>query len=400
MQEYERPLTNKFVQRAHLDPGKYYHKDGIFLRVRKSGSRYFEQRITIEGKRRNTGLGPSPVITLEKAEQLARRNRCLVDDGKNPIVMKQAIKQPVPTIEELAPVAFKNLRPQSNPKQAKVWLRTLEKHVFAHLGKRMVSEVTPADILKVLMLIWHQKPAMARNARRCLRDVMAYAIGAGYRSDNPAGKVLRSVLPRNTKQSGHHRAIPHADVPTVLAAVREARAMKCSKLAHAFIVFTAARSAEVRFATWDEIDFDARVWTIPAARMKVPREHQVPLSPSALAILAQTRKLGDGTGLIFPSRTGRPISHGTLSNLLNKLDFDCVPHGFRSTFRDWCGDTGVSRELAEGCLAHVFGDPTQESYKRSKWLEQRRPILERWAAYVAVRAAARNLNIVFCFDEI
>ena len=400
MQEYERPLTNKFVQRAHLDPGKYYHKDGIFLRVRKSGSRYFEQRITIEGKRCNPGLGPYPIVTLALAEQLARANQCMVDEGKDPLSMKRALKQSVPTVEELAPVAFATLRPKSNPRHAKVWLRTLEKHVFAHLGKRMVSEVTPADILNVLMLIWHQKPAMARMVRRCLSDVMTYAIGAGYRSDNPAGKVLRSVLPRNTKQSGHHRAIPHADVPKLLAALREARAMKCSKLALGFIVFTAARSAEVRLATWDEIDFDARVWTIPAARMKVACEHQVPLSPLAIAILAAARKLGDDTGLIFPSRKGRPISDGTLSNVLNKLDFDCVPHGFRSTFRVWCGDTGVSRELAEGCLAHVFGDPTQEAYKRSKWLEQRRPVMERWSAYVAETAAAHKLNIVFSFDQI
>lgn len=225
-------------------------------------------------------------------------------------------------------------------------------------------------------------------------------MAAGYLTDNPAGKVLRSVLPRNTRKSGHHRAIPHADVPKLLAALREARAMKCSKLALAFIVFTAARSAEVRRAIWDEIDLDARVWTIPASRTKTLREHQVPLSPLALAILAEARKLGDGSGLIFPSRRVRPISDGTLSSVLNKLDFDCVPHGLRSTFRDWCGDNGVSRELAEGCLAHVFGDPTQEAYKRSKWLEQRRPVMERWSAYVAETAAAHKLNIVFSFDEI
>ena len=400
MQEYERPLTNKFVQRSDLEPGKYYHKDGIYLRVRKSGSRYFEQRITIDGKRRNPGLGPYPVVTLAMAEQLARANQCMLDEGMDPLPIKRVLKQSVPTVEELAPVAFATLRPKAGPKAAKAWHRTLERHVFPHLGNRMVIEVTPGDVLEVVLLIWHEKPAIARKALRCLSEVMRHAIAAGYLTENPAGKVLRSVLPRNTRKSGHHRAIPHADVPKLLAALRAARAMKCSKLALAFIVFTAARSAEVRLATWDEIDLDARVWTIPAARMKTALKHQVPLSPLALAILAEARKLGDDTGLIFPSRKARPISDGTLSNVLNKLDFDCVPHGFRSTFRDWCGDTGVSRELAEGCLAHVFGDPTQEAYKRSKWLEQRRPVMERWSAYVAETAAAHKLNIVFSFDQI
>ena len=400
MQEYERPLTESFVKRSDLEPGKYYHKDGIYLRVRESGSRYFEQRITIDGKRRNPGLGPYPIVTLALAEQRARANQCMVDEGKDLLPIKRVLKQSVPTVEELAPVAFATLRPKAGPKVAKAWHRTLERHVFPHLGNRMVIEVTPADVLEVVMLNWHEKPAMARKALRCLSEVMRHAIAAGYLTDNPAGKVLRSVLPRNTRKSGHHRAIPHADVPKLLAALREARAMKCSKLALAFIVFTAARSAEVRHATWDEIDLDARVWTIPAARMKVACEHQVPLSSLALAILAEARKLGDGTGLIFPSRKVRPISDGTLSSVLNKLDLDCVPHGLRSTFRVWCGDTGVSRELAEGCLAHVFGDPTQEAYKRSKWLEQRRPVMERWSAYVAETAAAHKLNIVLSFDEI
>ena len=400
MQEYERPLTESFVKRTDLEPGKYYHKDGIYLRVRKSGSRYFEQRLTIDGKRRNPGLGPHPVVTLAMAEQLARANQCTVDEGKDPLPMKRALRQPVPTVEELALLAFKALRPKAGPKAAKTWLRTLEMHVFPYLGNRMVIEVAPADVLEVVMLIWHEKPAMARKALRCLSEVMRHAKAAGYLTGNPAGKVLRSVLPRNTRKSGHHRAIPHADVPKLLAALRETRAMKCSKLALAFIVFTAARSAEVRHATWDEIDLDARVWTIPASRTKTLREHQVPLSRLALAILAEARKLGDGTGLIFPSRKVRPISDGTLSSVLNKLDLDCVPHGLRSTFRDWCGDTGVSRELAEGCLAHVFGDPTQEAYKRSNWLEQRRPVMERWSAYVAGTAAAHKLNIVFSFDEI
>ena len=211
---------------------------------------------------------------------------------------------------------------------------------------------------------------------------MKWAIAQGYRTDDPAGEALLSALPTHTLAKTHYRALPHSEVPAALDTVRSSDAYPSTKLLFEFLVLTAARSGEVRFARWAEIDLSRSRWTVPAQRMKARREHQVPLSDRALAVLCEARERFSGDGLVFPSKTGRPPSDSTVSKLLRTLRIPAVPHGFRSSFRDWCGESGVSREVAEACLAHVIANKTEAAYARSDLFNLRVPVMQDWATYL------------------
>ena len=210
------------------------------------------------------------------------------------------------------------------------------------------------------------------------------AVAQGYRDDNPAGDAIGAALPKANGARRHFRAVHHSEVGEVILAVRESQASLAARLAFEFLVLTAARSGEVRGAAWSEIDMDAATWTIPGERMKGGREHRVPLSGRALAVLDEAQALDDGSGLVFPAPDGRkPMSDSTLSKLLRELGIDAVPHGFRSTFRDWCSEAAQApREVAEACLAHVVRG-VEGAYARSDLLDRRRKLMDRWAAYLA-----------------
>ncbi len=245
-----------------------------------------------------------------------------------------------------------------------------------------VSEISTADIMAVLQPIWGAKAVTARRVRQRIGAVMRWAIARGYRADNPAGDAVTAALPRNAAQPEHFRALPHNEVAAVLAKVRQSEAGPCARLSLEFLILTAARAGEVRHARWVEVDRAGRVWAIPASRMKASREHRVPLARRALEVLDEVRNLGDGSPLIFPSsHTGRTLSSGVWWKLLRRLDLDCTVHGFRSSFRDWCGENGVPRELAEACLAHAIGNQAEAAYARSDLLERRRRVMEDWGQY-------------------
>ncbi len=206
----------------------------------------------------------------------------------------------------------------------------------------------------------------------------------GYRTDNPAGDAIAAALPKVSDTPKHFRAVHHSEAGDVIRMVRESQASLSVRLAFEFLVLTAARSGEVRGALWSEFDMETAIWTIPGERMKGAREHRVPLSSRALEILDEARELDDGSGLVFPAPAGgRPTSASTLSELLRELDIGAVPHGFRSTFRDWCSESAqVPREVAEACLAHVVKG-AEGAYARSDLLDRRRKLMDRWAAYLA-----------------
>ena len=210
------------------------------------------------------------------------------------------------------------------------------------------SEVTTADVLAILTPIWHDKPETARRVRQRIGAVMKWAIAMGYRPDNPAADALGQALGWQRAVVQHMRALPHGAVADALATVRTSRALVTTKDAFELLVLTAARSGEVRLATWDEMDLDAAVWTIPATRMEAKRDHRVPLSGRALAILHDARRRSDGTSLVFRSPRGKPLSDLTLSKLIKGLGIAGVPHGFRSSFRDWAAEqTNTPREVVE-----------------------------------------------------
>ena len=252
-----------------------------------------------------------------------------------------------------------------------------------HLGSLPVSEVTTADVLTILTAIWHDKPETARRVRQRIGAVMKWAVAKGYRQDNPAGDALAQALPRHAVVRRHLRALPHGEVAGAIQAVRTSRASSPVKLAFEFLVLTAARSGEVRLTTWDEMDLDAAVWLVPGARMKAKRDHRVPLSGRALAILRDAQSPRDDAGLVFPSPRGKPFSDMTLSKLIKELGLAAVPHGFRSSFRDWAAEqTNTPREVVEAALAHTVRNPTEAAYARSDLFARRRRLMDDWASAI------------------
>ena len=264
--------------------------------------------------------------------------------------------------------------------------------MFPRIGSRPVSEVDSADVLAVLTPLWHVKTRTARTLRQRIRSVLEWAIAMCYRDDNPDGRI-GPVLGPQREVVRHMRALPHRDVAAAVQTVRASRSTRAVKLAFEFLVFTAARSAEVRLATWDEMDTAGRVWTVPATRMKMNREHRVPLSRPALEVLDAARTLADGNPLVFPNRWGNAVQGTFLSELLRNLDIAAVPHGFRSSFRDWAAEeTDHPREVIEAALAHVVRSRVEAAYARSDLFARRRLLMDDWAEYLAGRAGARPVD--------
>ena len=374
-----KPLTAAFV-RSVTKPGKYYDSFGLFLQVFPSGAKCWQQRITYNRRRRTLGLGGHRVVTLAMARAAAIENLRLVREGKDPLVAKR--RPEVPTFSESAQATVKALSAGwSNPKEESAWMSSFERYVFPRLGSLLVSDIQPSDILEVVSPIWSTKNTMARRMRQRIGAVMKWAMAYGYRMDNPAGEAIMGALPRMSKEK-HHAAVPHAEVVHVISLVYASNSWQITKLAFEFLILTAVRSGEVRGARWEEIDLDTAVWTIPAQRMKIRVEHKVPLSARAIEILREARKCTGSTKLVFPSKTGRPLSDVTFSQLMKTLNVKAVPHGFRSSFRDWCGETGMPREVSEACLAHTVGTAVEVAYRRTKFLERRREVMEKWARYL------------------
>ena len=304
--------------------------------------------------------------------------------GGDPLTEKRHA-QHVPTVEEAAAAVLEQQRSGwRHARYERDWPRSLRAYAFPRIGAVPVSDVTTADVLAILTPIWHDKPETARRVRQRIGAVMKWAVAMGYRPDNPAGDALGQVLGRQRAVVQHMRALPHGAVADALATVRTSRALVTTKDAFELLVLTAARSGEVRLATWDEMDLDAGVWTIPAARMKAKRDHRVPLSGRALAILRDPRRRSDGTSLVFRSPRGKPLSDMTLSKLIKELGIAAVPHGFRSSFRDWAAEqTNTPREVVEAALAHTVRNPTEAAYARSDLFDRRRRLMDDWATYLS-----------------
>ena len=298
----------------------------------------------------------------------------------------------MPTFEEAVDkvIAIHSDAWKDGGKTAKLWRATLREYAYPHIGEKGIDKVTTADVMVVLLPIWTRKHETARKLRRRIGTAMKWAIAQGYRGDNPAGEAIAAALPKRSAPVRHMRALPHSEVADALAAVRASRAWAATKLAFELLVLTATRSGGVRLATWDEFDLPAFVWTIPA-ESKAQREHRVPLRGRAIEILHEARSLGKGTGLVFPSIRGKALSDMTLSKLVREQGIAAVPHGFRSSFRDWAAErTNYPREVIEAALAHVVSNQTEAAYARSDLFERRRRLMDDWAAYLAGRARASD----------
>lgn len=374
-------LAAAFV-RSVTTPGKYYDQFGLHLRVWPSGAKQWLQRIAIHGKRRELGLGSYPLYSLAQARDKAMENLRIARDGGDPIAQKR--RHASPTFAQAAEkvIAIQRAGWTNGAKSEAQWRQSLTTYVYPTIGDRPVSAIQPRDVLELLVPIWHTKPETARRVRQRVSAVMKWSVVHGYRKDDPAGDVLAPVLAKQNGVKNHHKALSHAHVAQALAKVAASAAWTGTKLAFQFLVLTAARSKEVRLATWQEIDLKAATWTVPASRMKAKREHRVPLSTQALEVLQQAREIADHSGLIFPSLTGRALADATTSKLIRELGINAVPHGFRSSFRDWSGETGQPREVAEASLAHTIQNQAEAAYARSDLFNRRRRLMQDWAAYV------------------
>ena len=377
-------LSAAFV-RTVTEPGRYGDGrggHGLALLVIPSGARCWVQRLVIHGKRRELGLGGYPMVTLSEARSKAFENRKLARAGGDPLALKR--RAAVPTFAEAAERVYAVHRPGwRNDKHAATWMASLRDYAYPRLGNRPVSDITTQDVMAVLLPVWHSKYETARRVRQRISTVMKWAIAEAHRADNPAGEVLTAVLPRKGNGVRHHRALPHKEVASAIAAVQGSGVGMSARLAFEFLVLTAARSGEVRFATWAEIDLDAYEWCVPGERMKTEREHRVPLSERAVEVLKEARALQDRTGLVFPGARRRPLSDKTLSSLMHQLGIDAVPHGFRSSFREWTAEcTNIPREVCEEALAHVNPNRVEAAYQRSDLFDKRRKLMDAWATYL------------------
>ena len=367
--------------RSVTKPGKYGDQHGLILRVQPSGAKAWIWRGTVNGRRRDLGLGRYPYVSLAEARAKAFEYRKTALEGGDPAAVRSGGIPTFATAVE-AVIGLHAGKWKAGGKSEGQWRSSLATYVLPAIGSRRVDEVTTADVMDCLSPIWNSRPQTAKRVRQRIAAVMKWAIAQGYRGDNPAGEAVTAALPKQAGGRKHLRALPHRDVADAVGRIRASKAYATVRLAAEFTILTAARSGEARGVRWSEIDLDAAAWTIPGERMKAGREHRVPLSGRAVEVLEEARRHNNGSGLVFPSRSGGEIASWVLAKLVSSLDIEGTLHGMRSSFRDWCGETGVAREVAEACLAHRVGSAAEQAYARSDLLERRRELMESWGRYV------------------
>ena len=363
------------------------HGDGqtLFLRVAPGGSKQWVQRLTIDGKRRDFGLGGWPLVSLREAREKAFDNRRAVYQGRDILAERRKVK--VPTFREAAQKTIAALSPRwRSPKVKANWENRLQKYAFPLIGEMPINEVDQTHVISVLSPLWGKKQETARKMRQYVNTTMQWALANRLIESNPASDdLLSGALPSMPAVKQNFRALPYQEVGEAVEIVRASRASMSAKACFEFVVLTACRSGEVRMATWSEIDLDSQTWRIPGAKMKTGKEHRVPLSDEAVAVLKQANAIRDESDLIFPSpqRAGKPLSNMSLTKLLrdNGLAEKGTIHGFRSSFRDWCAEHGVARELAEAALAHSVAG-VEGAYFRSDLFERRAAVMQSWADYL------------------
>ncbi len=389
-----------------------WHADGgnLYLFVRGTSRTWVFRYVAADGKRKNMGLGSLLDVPLAQAREIARELRAKVKDPLPPTDPQQERQQARKaaqaaharrmTFKQCAEACIEALRPGwKNPKHAQQWENTLATYTFPTIGSLSVADVDTALVIKVLSPIWTEKNETASRLRGRIETVLDWAKANGLREgENPArwkghlDKLL--AQPAKVQKVEHHAALDYREIG---AFMRELRAREgTGARALEFAILCASRSGEVRGATWAEIDMQARVWTIPPERMKARKEHRVPLSDAAVAVLKTLPRL-DGETLIFPStKPGRPLSDMTITAVLRRMERgDLTAHGFRSTFRDWAGETtAYPREVIEHALAHQLKDKAEAAYQRGDLLEKRRRLMADWAGFCAIVRKDESTHVV------
>lgn len=365
---------------------------GLALQVTETGAKSWILRAQVGKKRRDMGLGGFPDVPLAQAREDARAARARIRAGVDPVEEARAARSAL-IAAQLSMLTFQQAAEAyidahkagwKNEKHQKQWTSTLQTYVYPKVGSVLVRDVELPQVLAVLEPIWKTKTETASRLRGRVESVLDWATARGYRDGlNPARwrGHLDKLLPRPSKVAKveHHSALPVSEVGAFMIALRSQEGLGARALE--FAILTAARSGEVRGATWDEIDLEEVVWAIPAARMKASREHRVPLSAAAVRLLKSLPRHAD-TPLVFVGAKGGPLSDMTLSAVVRRMGAPCVPHGFRSTFRDWAAErTSYPSEMAEMALAHTINNKVEAAYRRGDMFEKRRRMMADWARF-------------------
>lgn len=367
--------------------GVYSDGGGLYLRIRESGRSWFFIG-TFKGQRRTLGIGNALDVTLAKAREKAREGRLLILDGKDP---KEEWKRRTRPVEQ--PVTFGKFAKEyvasieggfRNPKHRQQWRNTLSTY-GEPIKDVPIAEVDTNHVLSCVQPIWFDKPETASRVRGRIEKVLDAAKAKGLREgDNPArlrGHLDAILKPRSKVNVKHHAALAYGEIPAFMADLRKREGIAAKALE--FAILTAARSGEVRGMTWGEVDLAAKLWTIPAGRMKASEEHVVPLSDAAVSVLQAVDEQGlEPDDIVFPAPRGGSLSDMTMSAVLKRMGLKVTVHGMRSSFRDWVGDmTEFPREVVEMALAHTVGSATERAYRRGRALEKRRELMDAWASY-------------------
>lgn len=412
-------LTARFVDTI-ATPGKYHDKGGLglYLRVTGAGSRQWVQRVMARGKRHEIGLGSPPVVTLAMARQAALENKRAIHAGRDPLQERREARAGLTFADAVDKYLAAKLHEFRNEKHKKQWRSTLDTYAVPVLGQKRVSEIDTQDVLKALHPIWQGKTETAKRLRGRIEAVLSWATVAGHRKgDNPARWKgnLSEILPKPGKvaKTGNQPALALADVPRWWADLSGRDGMTARALQ--FLALTAARSGEVRGMTWEEVtlpelteltELTTALWVIPASRMKAGRAHRVPLTQEAVALLKALPRM-KGSDYVFPAARGGALSDMALSACMRRInearyggDLDprsgrpAVPHGLRSTFRDWAAErTEFERDMAEIALAHNVGSTVERAYRRGDMIEKRRQMMAAWARFLKGAAGAKVVKM-------
>lgn len=409
--KFSKALTPLQVKNAKA--GRHADGDGLYLLVKTTGARSWVYRFMLAGKARDVGLSRCPEaidmlrktggedLTLAQARDVAAIYRMKVKAGIDPLAEREETLAKVAAEEQAqkaASVTFKTIGETylaakedswRNSKHRQQWHNTLATYVYPVLGEMIVGDIDTPDVLAVLDPIWREKPETANRIRGRIEVILDAAKVRGYRTgENPArwrGHLAQILPARGRLSRGHHKAAEYAAVPQILSNLQCRKAV--AALALEFTILTAARTGEVVGATWSEVDLGRAVWVVPADRMKTAREHRVPLSPRALEILKDTKKLDRQN--LFPGQQGGQMSGMAMSMLLRRMNVDATVHGFRSSFRDWAAEcTGYPHEVCEMALAHTIGNKAEAAYRRGDLFEKRRRLMEDWASHCATSCSA------------
>ena len=367
---------------------------GLLLVIKpETGAKSWILRVTVGNKRRNIGLGGYPEITLAKAREKARESKELIEKGIDPVEQKKALRlafiksqNGCMTFAEATQRCYEKKLPEfKNIKHSKQWMSTLENYAFPIIGRMPVNEIDLPHVISVLEPIWETKTETATRLRQRIEAVLTWATVSKYRKgENPARWKgnLSEVLPKpnKIKTVKHMPALPYKEINAFMTELKEKEGMGARALE--LIILTACRSSECRLATWDEIDFQEKTWTIPAERMKAGKEHRIPLTDDAIKLLNNLPHF-EGSNYLFTAPKGGPISDMTISAVCRRMEVEAVPHGFRSTFRDWAAETtNFPREVAEQALAHTLPSTVEAAYRRGDLFNKRVKLMNAWNTYI------------------